>query len=77
MTLRHNETVLEQPPKDTVKMKSKRIQESKQNTREVSAKSFTENPVDRPLSLSATRKIPLSLFPKVDSETYWEIKSLL
>jgi len=106
----YSETVLEQPPKDTVKMESKdRMQEreqNKQNTREVSAKSFTENPVDRPvkkkaklkekiqlpyvakdhivssqksvkeqeqelpsLPLSATRKIPPSLFPRVDSET--------
>lgn len=114
----YSETVLEQPPKDTVKMKSKvRMQEreqNKQNTREVSAKSFTENPVDRPvkkkaklkekmqlpyvakdhivsspksvkeqdqelpsLPLSATRKIPLSLFPRVDSETEKRVITIL
>lgn len=90
-----------------MKMKSKgRMQEreqNKQNTGEVSAKSFTENPADGPvkkkaklnekiqlryvakdnfvsspksvkeqeqeLPLSTTGKIPLSLFPIVNSET--------
>ncbi|XP_066390009.1 protein ENHANCED DOWNY MILDEW 2-like isoform X2 [Miscanthus floridulus] len=114
----YSETVLEQPPKDTVKMENKvRMQEreqNKQNTREVSVKSFTENPVDRPvkkkaklkekiqlpyvakdhivssqksvkeqeqelpsLPLSATRKIPPSLFPRVDSETEKRVVTIL
>ncbi|XP_008669978.1 protein ENHANCED DOWNY MILDEW 2 isoform X7 [Zea mays] len=49
----YSESILEQPPKDTVKMKSKvRMQESEQNkhdTREVSVKSFTQNVVDTPV----------------------------
>ncbi|RLN34979.1 protein ENHANCED DOWNY MILDEW 2-like isoform X2 [Panicum miliaceum] len=112
-----SEAVLDQPLKDTGKMKGiVHVQKSKQTNREVSTKSFTEDLVFKPekkkakflkekiqtephvakdpsvnspkpvkeqeqelvvLPSSATRKIPLSSFPIVDSEAEKKVIEIL
>ncbi|KAL5657787.1 hypothetical protein ACJX0J_030950, partial [Zea mays] len=61
----YSETVLEQSPKDTVKRKSKvhmlEREQNKQDTREVSAKSFTQNLVDTPVKKKAKLKEKIQL----------------